>query len=151
MFCCRKGTWEENGRWALMGSKGRSGIIGFDYICLSEQDRLNMKLELFWRCHDVKLERCKEWHLIWARCYKYGCMECGVVGTFTRKKTCSYHGFLCTCQFVVYISVHPDSFILYFVLYCIYIGDIKNLVTRCKNLWAASLYQELWSITVLQI
>lgn len=51
MFCCRKGIWEENERWALMGSKGRSGIIGFDYICLSEQGRLNRKLELFWHCH----------------------------------------------------------------------------------------------------
>lgn len=50
MFCCRKGIWEENERWALMGNKGRSGIIGFDYICLSEQGRLNRKLELFWRC-----------------------------------------------------------------------------------------------------
>lgn len=50
MFCCRKGIWEENERWALMGSKGRSGIIGFDYICLSEQGRLNGMLELFWHC-----------------------------------------------------------------------------------------------------
>lgn len=53
MFCCRKGSWGENERWALMGSKGRSGIIGFDYICLSEQGRLNRELELFWHCRRV--------------------------------------------------------------------------------------------------
>lgn len=53
MFCCGKGSWGENERWALMGSKGRSGIIGFDYICLSEQGRLNRELELFWHWRRV--------------------------------------------------------------------------------------------------
>lgn len=38
-----RGEWE----MSLMGSKGRSGIIAFDYICLSEQGRLNRSWNYF--------------------------------------------------------------------------------------------------------